>query len=173
MRKELSPTQYFFQSDAAIRRAVESELNNDVQSAVLFERKRLEDSLLAFLNSYCKPLVAEQKATCKNTTSIAVELATEREAESCKKKTTDAVKLTTENAAVSCKNTTAEAVKEALKKTRNEKRWNPSRIVHSRIDGLKLIQVPTGKGFGSIDLDLSTGNDPQTDINWSIKITKT
>ena len=115
------------QPEPNLQQALESSLNNDIQFGVQ-KRGRRESSFLEFCNLYdgfCKPsLAAEQEATCKKTTAIAVEkeaglcrkttaIAVEKEAGLCKKSTAIAV----EKKAGLCKNTTANAVKMAVEKT--------------------------------------------------------
>ena len=126
------------QPEANVQQAFVSQLNNNIQSGI---QKRERRDLLGFCNSYCKPsLVAEQEATCKkttaialekeaglckNTTAFAVKMAVEKtvgkEAELCKKTTANAVKMasekTVEKEAGMCKKTTAIAVKMAVQKT--------------------------------------------------------
>merc|ERR1712176_1578122 len=68
------------------------------------KRRRRDNSLLGFCNSYCKPtLAAVQEATCKKTTAIAVKTAIEKEAKLCKKTIAEAVNVEKEKEAAWCK----------------------------------------------------------------------
>ena len=99
-----------FQKDppeANIQQVLISRSNNDIKSGVQTKRERRDYSLLQFCNSYCKPsTAAEQEATCKESTTIAVE----KEADLCKKTTAMAVEKTIKKETGLCKNTTAIAV---------------------------------------------------------------
>ena len=94
------------QPEANVQQAWLSKLNDNIQSGIQ-KRGRRDNSILGFCNSYCKPsLAAEQEATCKKTTAIALE----KEAALCKKSIADAFNKTMAMEAKSCKKSVADAV---------------------------------------------------------------
>ena len=99
------------QPEANLQQALVSQPNKNVQSGVQKKSERRDYSLLQFCDSYCKPLTAaEQEASCKETTTIAVE----KEADLCKKTTALAVEKTIEKEAGLCKKSIADARKKTM-----------------------------------------------------------
>ena len=102
------------QPEANVQQALVSQSKNNLQSEVQTKRERRDYSLLQFCNSYCKPsTAAEQEATCKESTALAVKkeaemgkkrtaIAVEREVGLCKKSLADAFNKTMAKEAKSC-----------------------------------------------------------------------
>merc|ERR1711990_486054 len=95
------------QPGAKIQQALISQLNENSQSGIQ-TRERRGNAILEICNSYLKPsLAAEQEASCKRTTAVALEkqaalcknttaIAVEKEAGVCKKLIADAFNMTME-----------------------------------------------------------------------------
>ena len=103
------------QPEANLQQALVSQSNNDLQTGVQKNRERRDYSLFQFCNSYCKPsTAAEQEATCKESTALAVKMAVEKtvkkEAGLCQKSMADALNKTMAMEAKSCEKSIADAV---------------------------------------------------------------
>ena len=98
------------QPEAIVQQALVTHSNNNLQSGIQTKRERRDYSLLQFCKSYCKPSpAAEQEATCKESTDMAVKMAVQREAGLCKK-SIDAFNKTMALEAKSCKKSITDAV---------------------------------------------------------------